>query len=66
MDWVALYSGSGDEAVLIEWKFLNGERTEWSPLDDGDELTIGRYRLYFLAPGKSPAGSMSPAGLTAA
>lgn len=26
--------------------FLNGERVEWSPLADGDELEIGRYRLY--------------------
>ncbi len=27
---------------------LNGELVEWSPLSDGDELTIGRYRLYAL------------------
>jgi hypothetical protein len=27
MDWVALYSGTGPDAVLIEWKFLNGQRT---------------------------------------
>ena len=26
--------------------FINGERTEWAPLTDGDELEIGRYRLY--------------------
>ena len=29
--------------------FVNGERVEWTPLDDGDELEIGRYRLYVLA-----------------
>lgn len=28
--------------------FLNGERTEWAELHDGDELIIGRYRLFFL------------------
>ena len=28
--------------------FVNGERIEWAPLSDGDELEIGRYRLYVL------------------
>ena len=28
--------------------FLNGEAIEWSRLRDGDELTIGRYRLFTL------------------
>jgi predicted RNA-binding Zn-ribbon protein involved in translation (DUF1610 family) len=28
--------------------FVNGERVEWTPLSDGDELEIGRYRLYVL------------------
>jgi hypothetical protein len=28
--------------------FVNGERVEWAPLSDGDELEIGRYRLYLL------------------
>jgi hypothetical protein len=28
--------------------FLNGERVEWSSLEDGDELVIGRHHLYFL------------------
>jgi hypothetical protein len=28
--------------------FLNGEHTEWGELNDGDEILIGRYRLYFL------------------
>jgi predicted nucleic acid-binding Zn-ribbon protein len=26
--------------------FVNGERVEWAPLTHGDELEIGRYRLY--------------------
>jgi FHA domain/Zinc-ribbon containing domain len=29
--------------------FVNGERVEWAPLSDGDELEIGRYRLYVLS-----------------
>jgi hypothetical protein len=28
--------------------FLKGERVEWGELSDGDELIIGRYRLYFI------------------
>ena len=28
--------------------FLRGERVEWGELTDGDELIIGRYRLYFI------------------
>lgn len=28
--------------------FVNGDRIEWEPLADGDELEIGRYRLYVI------------------
>jgi predicted nucleic acid-binding Zn-ribbon protein len=28
--------------------FVNGEQADWAPLTDGDELEIGRYRLYVL------------------
>ncbi len=28
--------------------FVNGELVEWGKLADGDELTIGRYRLFAL------------------
>ncbi len=28
--------------------FLNGERVEWGPLSDGDEVVIGRHRLLFI------------------
>jgi FHA domain/Zinc-ribbon containing domain len=28
--------------------FVNGEKVEWAELEDGDELEIGRYRLYVL------------------
>ncbi len=28
--------------------YVNGRRVEWSPLADGDEVTIGRHNLYFM------------------
>ena len=28
--------------------FVNGERVEWSPLTDGDEIVVGRHRLHFV------------------
>jgi hypothetical protein len=28
--------------------FVNGEAIEWGPLRDGDELGVGRYKLYAL------------------
>jgi predicted RNA-binding Zn-ribbon protein involved in translation (DUF1610 family) len=28
--------------------YVNGERLEWHPLEDGDEILIGRFRIYFL------------------
>jgi DNA-directed RNA polymerase subunit RPC12/RpoP len=28
--------------------FVNGELVEWGKLDDGDELTVGRYHLFVL------------------
>ena len=30
--------------------FVNGERVEWAPLADGDELEIGRYRFFVIEP----------------
>jgi predicted nucleic acid-binding Zn-ribbon protein len=29
--------------------FVNGKRVDWAPLADGDELEVGRYRLYVIA-----------------
>jgi predicted nucleic acid-binding Zn-ribbon protein len=39
--------------------FVNGERVEWSVLKDGDEILVGRYRLYFLTLARDamPAGA---------
>lgn len=28
--------------------FVNGEQVDWSPVGDGDELAIGRYRLHLI------------------
>jgi pSer/pThr/pTyr-binding forkhead associated (FHA) protein len=28
--------------------FVNGERVEWSPLTDGDQVLVGRHQLRFL------------------
>ena len=37
--------------------FLNGERIEWGDLSDGDELMIGRYRLFFVDDGEPASTS---------
>lgn len=29
--------------------FLNGRRVDWSELEDGDEVAVGAFRLYFFA-----------------
>jgi pSer/pThr/pTyr-binding forkhead associated (FHA) protein len=28
--------------------YVNGARVEWSPLADGDEVTVGRHTLFFM------------------
>lgn len=28
--------------------YVNGRRVEWSPLRDGDEITVGRHSLFFV------------------
>ncbi len=44
--------------------FKNGERVELAELDDGDEIAIGRFRLYFIT--LSEQGSPSGAGVESA
>jgi len=46
--------------------FLNGERVEWHDLADGDELIVGRFRLYFLDTTQHAVGAGSAATPTAA
>jgi hypothetical protein len=37
--------------------FVNGERVEWGDLSDGDEVIVGRYRLFFVDNGEPAAPS---------
>jgi len=39
--------------------FVNGARVEWSPLTHGDEIRVGRHRLYYavLEPADAPAAT---------
>ena len=39
--------------------FLNGQRVDWRELEDGDEIAIGAFRLYFIRIGE---GAVSEAG----
>lgn len=56
-----VHRGGGIARVLddrsLNGVFLNGERVEWHELDDGDEIAIGRFRLYYvsLATDREPA-----------
>jgi pSer/pThr/pTyr-binding forkhead associated (FHA) protein len=34
--------------------FVNGERVESRELSDGDEVAVGRFRVYFLDPSPEP------------
>jgi len=49
----ALVVSQGDGARVLDDRslngvFVNGKRVEWSPLADGDEITIGRHSIYYL------------------
>jgi len=41
--------------------FVNGQRVEWSPLAHGDEIRVGRHRLYYatLEPAAAPAPTVN-------
>jgi hypothetical protein len=43
--------------------FVNGDRVELAELSDGDEVAIGRFRLYFMVP--SATRERPPAGVLA-
>jgi predicted RNA-binding Zn-ribbon protein involved in translation (DUF1610 family) len=50
----ALIHRDGGTARLLDDRslngvFLNGERIDWHELGDGDEIAIGRFRLYFIS-----------------
>ena len=40
--------------------FKNGERVELAELEDGDEIAVGRYRLFFITLESPRLGSVSP------
>jgi pSer/pThr/pTyr-binding forkhead associated (FHA) protein len=50
----ALIVSEADESLRVlddrslNGVFVNGELVEWGKLGDGDELTVGRYRLFVL------------------
>jgi pSer/pThr/pTyr-binding forkhead associated (FHA) protein len=47
-----LYRDSAGARILddrsLNGVFLRGERVEWGELEDGDEIVIGRHKLYYL------------------
>ena len=49
---LVVLTGEGELRALddrsLNGLFVNGERVEWAPLADGDELEIGCYRLYVI------------------
>ena len=55
-----IYRDDGGARVLddrsLNGVFLNGERVEWGELNDGDEIAIGRFRLYFISFEAAAAG----------
>ena len=43
--------------------FVNDRRVEWSPLGDGDVITIGRHALWFLDTSVAAAAPSAPAAV---
>jgi len=37
--------------------FVNGERVEWRVLEDGDEIVVGRHRLFYISAQKRPTAT---------
>jgi hypothetical protein len=57
----ALIHRSGETCVILDDHSLNGvfvggDRVDWRPLADGDEIGIGRFRLYFIDTELHPPG----------
>ena len=45
--------------------YVNGRRVEWSPLKDGDQIVVGRYRLTYLEVAEVPAAAQEEFEATA-
>jgi hypothetical protein len=46
--------------------FLNGERVEWAAVSDGDEISVGRFKLYCIALEREQSGERTDAGAAVA
>jgi len=44
--------------------YVNGQRVEWSPLADGDEVSIGRHTLFFMDTVSAASAVATPAVTT--
>jgi pSer/pThr/pTyr-binding forkhead associated (FHA) protein len=45
--------------------YVNGERVEWAPLTDGDEISIGRHSIFFVDSATVGSPSLPQGALTA-
>jgi hypothetical protein len=43
--------------------YVNGERVDWAPLTDGDEIAIGRHTIHYFDTAKVGSGASAPAAL---
>jgi pSer/pThr/pTyr-binding forkhead associated (FHA) protein len=60
----AVVATRGEVVVVLDDRslngvFLNGERVDWHELDNGDEIAIGAFRLYFMQVRDRAASSAS-------
>jgi pSer/pThr/pTyr-binding forkhead associated (FHA) protein len=49
----ALIHRNGDGCVVLDdhslnGVFVDGDPVDWRPLEDGDEIEVGRFRLHFI------------------
>jgi pSer/pThr/pTyr-binding forkhead associated (FHA) protein len=43
--------------------YVNGERVDWAPLTDGDEIAIGRHNIHYFDTATVGSGASSPAAV---
>jgi len=43
--------------------YVNGERVDWAPLADGDEIAIGRHTIHYFDSATVGSGASAPAAL---
>ncbi len=60
----AMVHREGDRVSVVDDRslngvFVNGERVDWRELDDGDEVALGRFHLYFIRAGERPRRRLS-------